>query len=209
VATVIALSWNVGSAEPSCTVDDDCSTIISNDDEYYKPDKDTDHNTFSWFEDATKDFKFLQEHVFGQKQEKGRKWRQQKIEKRQDSFAHLFSPRPPKDGDSSVEDGADDDGTSRDEQGKKEETSLLSLVDTLKGLLDSEHPDQAILKLLLKNSATGEDDARSFQDTAKLFLDHAQEVLAQVQRTFGPRLDNLSKYNRNNAPTEGKKNVRV
>ena len=161
-----------------CSVDGDCDFADSSDGGTSRSSAGTsDHNFHSWFEDASKEgLKFLQQNVFGQ----APKTSNENAEERQESFSHLSR--------FSQEEEEEED----DKETKQENDGILA---TLSSILSAEHPDEALFQVLLSRGSalTEEEDNPSLKDTAQLFMDHASEVLEQLQRTFDDRLGRLVK----------------
>ena len=165
------------------------------------------HNSISWFlEDdtvenetssdaATKSLKdglqFLQDNVFGQKQPKPK--RGSPNLERGMSFSHLLAQPTTSD-----DDKKDDKGghpttlPSVDEQQQRQNSGMF--FKSLTDIMSADDPAKALLTFILDsypNNKNGDDTTQSVADTAHKFLDHAQQVMEQVQRVVGDKVDAL------------------
>jgi hypothetical protein len=142
---------------PECNIDDDC-----------QPEEESGarHHSFSWFEEASQDgLNFLQQHVFGQKETEAAD------NSRQESFSHL--------------------GYKEKQEGKSDGTATGGLLGSLSQVLSSDNPEDALFQVILggiygseSEGATEIEEGYSLHDTARIFLDHASEVLQQLKRTL-------------------------
>ncbi|CAB9507196.1 Lipase (class 3) [Seminavis robusta] len=145
------------------------------------------HDAKTMFDDASKEsLKFLNQNVFGQKP-KSKDKQGQPAQARRQSFSRLVN----KDSSSSSSSTSTDekaDKTSKDDD-KKDTGVLSSLADIAK----ADDPTEALFKFLLDKSVVTyeEEYAPTFKDTADLFTSHAKEVMDQLQRVLGDRLNDL------------------